>query len=419
MTDATSASDPATSDSDSNPAAAATDATPTTTAASDAATLDGDSDPLLDTASDTTSTQQQVAAARAHGAFHRLTVSDVERLTPEAVAVTFAVPEALRETYAFTAGQHLTLRTTVDSEEVRRSYSICSPPSAGRLRVAVKLLEGGVFSGHANSELVVGDELDVMVPAGRFGVPLDPAQAKQYAAIVAGSGITPVMSVLGAVLETEPESTFTLVYGNRDSGSVMFIEELGDLKDRYPSRLQLTHVLSREPQDAELLHGRIDEAKLTRLLDDVVRPEDVDEWLLCGPFALVQQVHATLVARGVPKPRIHLELFHVDGEQPRIARRATAGESGTTRVTVRLDGRSSTFPMPDEGSVLDATLAVRADAPFACKGGVCGTCRAKVVEGAVEMARNYALEPSEIEAGFVLACQSVPTTPTLVLDFDA
>jgi ring-1,2-phenylacetyl-CoA epoxidase subunit PaaE len=374
---------------------------------------------LDDTATDTTSTQQQVAASRAHGAFHTLRVSDVERLTPDAVAVTFAVPDELREAYTYDAGQHLTLRTTIDGEEVRRSYSICSPPSAGRLRVAVKLLEGGAFSGHANTGLAVGDELDVMVPAGRFGVDLDPGHSKRYAAIVAGSGITPVMSVLGAVLETEPDSTFTLVYGNRDSGSVMFVEELEDLKDRYRTRLQLMHVLSREPQDAELLHGRIDDAKLQRLLDDVVRPDDVDEWLLCGPFAMVQQVHATLVARGVPKPQIHLELFHVDGEQPRMARRATAGESATTRVTVRLDGRSSTFAMPEEGSVLDATLAVRADAPFACKGGVCGTCRAKLVEGEVEMARNYALEPEEIEAGFVLACQSVPTTPTLVLDFDA
>jgi ring-1,2-phenylacetyl-CoA epoxidase subunit PaaE len=379
---------------------------------------------LDDTAADTTSTQQQVAASRTHGAFHTLRVSDVERLTPDAVAVTFAVPDELGEAYTFDAGQHLTLRTTIDGEEVRRSYSICSPPSAGRLQVAVKLLEGGAFSGHANRGLSVGDELDVMRPAGRFGVPLDPARVdaqtgKRYAAIVAGSGITPIMSVLGAVLQTEPGSTFTLVYGNRDSGSVMFVEELEDLKDRYPTRLQLMHVLSREPQDAELLHGRIDEAKLARLLDEVVRPQDVDEWLLCGPFAMVQQVHATLVARGVPKPRVHLELFHVDGEQPRIARRATAGESGTTRVTVRLDGRTSTFAMPEEGSVLDATLGVRADAPFACKGGVCGTCRAKLVEGQVEMARNYALEPEEIEAGFVLACQSVPTTPTLVLDFDA
>jgi ring-1,2-phenylacetyl-CoA epoxidase subunit PaaE len=390
-----------------------------TAAEASAAAVAGSTPDGSDTASDTTSTQQQVAASRTHGSFHPLRVGDVERLTPDAVAVTFEVPDELREAYAFTAGQHLTLRTTIDGEEVRRSYSICSPPSAGRLRVAVKLLEGGAFSGHANTGLDVGDELDVMVPAGRFGVALDPQQSKRYAAIVAGSGITPVMSVLGAVLEAEAGSTFTLVYGNRDSGSVMFVEELEDLKDRYATRLQLMHVLSREPQDAELLHGRIDEAKLERLLDEVVRPEDVDEWLLCGPFAMVQQVHATLVARGVPKPQIHLELFHVDGEQPRMARRTTTGESGTTRVTVRLDGRSSTFAMPEEGSVLDATLAVRADAPFACKGGVCGTCRAKLVEGEVEMARNYALEPEELEAGFVLACQSVPTTPTLVLDFDA
>ena len=390
-----------------------------TAAEASAAAVAGSTPDGSDTASDTTSTQQQVAASRTHGSFHPLRVGDVERLTPDAVAVTFEVPDELREAYAFTAGQHLTLRTTIDGEEVRRSYSICSPPSAGRLRVAVKLLEGGAFSGHANTGLDVGDELDVMVPAGRFGVALDPQQSRRYAAIVAGSGITPVMSVLGAVLEAEAGSTFTLVYGNRDSGSVMFVEELEDLKDRYATRLQLMHVLSREPQDAELLHGRIDEAKLERLLDEVVRPEDVDEWLLCGPFAMVQQVHATLVARGVPKPQIHLELFHVDGEQPRMARRTTTGESGTTRVTVRLDGRSSTFAMPEEGSVLDATLAVRADAPFACKGGVCGTCRAKLVEGEVEMARNYALEPEELEAGFVLACQSVPTTPTLVLDFDA
>jgi ring-1,2-phenylacetyl-CoA epoxidase subunit PaaE len=303
---------------------------------------------------------------------------------------------------------------------VRRSYSICSPPSAGLLRVAVKLFEGGAFSGHANTELAVGDELDVMMPAGRFGVEIRPDHALGYAAIVAGSGITPIMSIVSAVLEGEPHSTFTIVYGNRDSSSVMFTEELTDLKDRYPTRLQLMHVLSREPHDAELLHGRITLDKLDVLLREVVPPETVDEWLLCGPFEMVQSIHAALVARGVPKPRIHLELFHVDGEQPRMARPKTAqGEASGATVTIRLDGRSSTFPMPEEGSVLDATLAVRADAPYACKGGVCGTCRSKVIEGTVEMARNYALEPEEIEAGFVLACQSVPTSDTLVLDFDA
>jgi ring-1,2-phenylacetyl-CoA epoxidase subunit PaaE len=368
----------------------------------------------------TTATHAQVAASRSHSSFHPLRVADVEQLTDDAVAISFEVPEHLREAFAYTPGQHLTLRATLDGEEVRRSYSICSAPSEHRLRVAVKRLEGGLFSGHVSTGLEPGDVLDVMTPAGRFGVQLDPTNGKHYAAVVAGSGITPIMSMLSAVLESEPDSRFTLVYGNRDTSSVMFLEELADLKNRYPDRLHLVHVLSREPQEAELLHGRIDETKLTALLDSLVRPEDVDEWLLCGPFAMVQQVHTTLVERGVPKPDIHLELFHVEGEAPRMSRRVSEdGEPSGSEVTVHLGGRSSTFPMPEEGSVLDATLAVRADAPYACKGGVCGTCRCKVLDGHVEMTRNYALEQSEIDAGFVLACQSVPTTPKVVLDFDA
>lgn len=368
----------------------------------------------------TTSTHAQVAASRGHATFYPLRVADIEQLTDDAVAVTFDVPDELQDAFSFSPGQHLTLRATLDGEEVRRSYSICSAPSENRLRVAVKRLEGGVFSGHVSSGLEVGDVLDVMTPAGRFGVQLDAANAKHYAAIIAGSGITPVMSILRAVLETEPGSRFTLVYGNRDTGSVMFLEELADLKDRYPERLHLVHVLSREPQDAELLHGRIDDAKLRVLLASLVPPDDVDEWLLCGPSAMVQQVHATLVERGVPKPDIHLELFHVEGEAPRLTRRVGAdGGDGGSEVTIRLGGRTTTFTMPEEGSILDATLAVRNDAPYACKGGVCGTCRCKLVEGEVEMARNYALEDSEIAAGFRLACQSVPTTPKVVLDFDA
>jgi ring-1,2-phenylacetyl-CoA epoxidase subunit PaaE len=369
----------------------------------------------------TTSTQEQVAAHRAHSTFHRLAVADIDRLTDDAVAVTFAVPPELADAYAFTPGQHLTLRTTIDGEEVRRSYSICSTPSSGRLRVAVKVLEGGVFSGHANTALRPGDEIDVMTPAGRFGVEPDPTNAKRYAAVVAGSGITPVLSIAEAVLEIERRTVLTLVYGNRTTSSVMFAEELADLKDRYPDRFQLLHVLSREPHDADLLHGRIDEAKVRQLLDVVVPPATVDEWFLCGPFGMVQQVRQALEERGVPKRTVHLELFHVDGDAPRVARhRPVEGpDDSAQEVTVRLDGRSSTFRMPPEGSVLDATLAVRPDAPFACKGGVCGTCRARVVRGAVEMARNYALEPAEVESGFVLACQSVPTTPVLELDFDA
>jgi ring-1,2-phenylacetyl-CoA epoxidase subunit PaaE len=367
----------------------------------------------------TTSTQEQVG--RTHATFRALRVAEVEQLTPDAVALTFAVPPELREEYAFAPGQHLTLRATIDGEEVRRSYSICSPPSQGRLRIAVKRLEGGVFSGHALEQVRVGDVVDVLRPAGRFGVRLDPANAKHYVAVVAGSGITPVLSILGAALETEPGSRFTLVYGNRDAGSVMFLEELADYKDRYPQRLQLVHVLSREARDAELLSGRIDEAKLDRLLADVVPPGDVDDWLLCGPFEMVEQVRTHLVARGVPPRSVHLELFHVEGEPVR-ARPTSAGagsEDAASEVTVRLDGRTTTFRMPPEGSVLDATLAVRTDAPYACKGGVCGTCRARLVEGEVDMARRYALDDDEVEEGFVLACQSVPLTPAVVLDFDA
>ncbi len=368
--------------------------------------------------SGTTSTAPQLSA-RSHAAFHPLRLAAIGQLTNSAVTLTFEVPDELAGAYRFTPGQHLTLRTTVDGEEVRRSYSICAPPSSGLLQVAVKSLEGGAFSTHARTGLSVGDVLDVMTPAGRFGVSLDPLHRKAYVAVVAGSGVTPVMSILPAVLETEPESTFTLVYGNRDSGSVMFVEELSDLKDRYPTRLQFVHVLSREPQDAELLFGRIDETKLATLLESVVPVDAVDEWLLCGPFELVQQVRESLVARGVPNQQVHLELFHVDGETPRLARPRGGSSDAGCQVTVRLDGRSTTFAMPDEGSVLDATLGVRADAPFACKGGVCGTCRIKVVEGDVEMSRNFALEPDEIADGFALACQSVPTSDRLVVDFDA
>lgn len=371
----------------------------------------------------TTSTQEQVAAGRSHGTFHGLRVAEVERLTDDAVALTFDVPEALRQEYTFAAGQHLTLRAVLDGQEVRRSYSICSPPSSGRLRIAVKRLEGGLFSGHALEQVEVGDILDVLRPAGRFGVQLDPAQAKHYVAIVAGSGITPVLAILGAVLETEPASRFTLVYGNRDAGSVMFLEELADHKDRYPERLQLIHVLSREARDAELLSGRIDAAKLDVLLDGLTPPDTVDDWLLCGPFEMVEQARDQLLARGVTNRQIHLELFHVEGEPFPSRRRSCAPRSMLdaegAAVTVRLGGRTTAFRMPPEGSVLDATLAVRSDAPYACKGGVCGTCRARLVEGEVTMARRYALDDEEVAGGFVLACQSVPATPTVVLDFDA
>ena len=356
-----------------------------------------------------------------HGVFHPLSVQSVERLTEDAVAITFAVPDELRDSYAYAAGQHLTVRTEIDGAEVRRNYSICAPATSGRLRVAVKRLEGGAFSGFATSALAVGDVVDVMTPTGRFVPRLDPGQAKRYCAVAAGSGITPVLSIVATVLDVEPASSVTLVYGNRTTRSVMFVDELADLKDRHPTRFRVINVLSREPQDIELFNGRIDAAKLTRLMDTLIPADSVDEWFLCGPFAMVEQARDTLLAAGVQSSRVHVELFHVEGEAPREAgaEQDATRNAGTSSVMITLDGRATTFDVPRGGPrILDAALAVRGDAPYACKGGVCGTCRAKLVSGEVAMDRNYALEPDEIESGFVLACQSTPVSDEVVLDFD-
>jgi ring-1,2-phenylacetyl-CoA epoxidase subunit PaaE len=304
---------------------------------------------------------------------------------------------------------------------VRRNYSICAPASSRRLRVAVKRLEGGAFSAFATTGLQPGDTVDVMTPTGRFHVPLDPAHAKHYCAFAAGSGITPVLSIVATTLEVETKSSFTLVYGNRTTTSIMFLDELADLKDRYPTRLRLINVLSREPQEVELFSGRIDADKVRRLLATLIPVESVDEWFLCGPFVMVEQVRDTLLAEGVGRSHVHMELFHVEGEAPRETVEAAEGarDQGSSSVTVVLDGRSSTFDVPRGGPrILDAALLVRPDAPFACKGGVCGTCRAKLLDGEVAMDRNYALEQDEIDAGFVLACQSRPVSDAVALDFD-
>jgi ring-1,2-phenylacetyl-CoA epoxidase subunit PaaE len=354
--------------------------------------------------------------------FHPLPVAAVDRLTEDAIAITFAVPPALREAYAFQAGQHLTVRR-VDpetGEDARRSYSICSTPAelarTGALRIGVKEIPGGAFSSYAANALRSGDAVEVMPPLGHFTTAFDPQRARHYAAVAAGSGITPVLSLVATALAVEPHSRFTVVYGNRYARSVMFAEELADLKDRYPARLHLVHVLSREPGDSELLSGRVDSARLERLLSTVVRAETVDEWFLCGPYGLVTDARAVLGGRGVPDRAVHTELFHVD-EVPAPPRRPDASV-GDTDVTIVLDGRASSLRMGREERVLDAALKVRSELPFACKGGVCSTCRARVVEGEVEMARNYALEPDEVAAGYVLTCQSSPVTDKLVVDYD-
>lgn len=361
------------------------------------------------------------AAGPRHAVFHQLTVADVERITEDAVAITFAVPDELREEYAYQPGQHLTVRCELAGDDVRRNYSICSPASSGVLRIGVKRLPGGVFSTYAFEQMRPGDTLDVMTPSGRFTVPLAPEQAKHYCAIAAGSGITPVLSILATALAVEPQSRVSLVYGNRTSRSVMFLEELEDLKDRYLGRVQLLHVLSREHQEAELLNGRIDEPKLKVLLDSLIPPETIDEWFLCGPAEMIETARAGLLDRGVAPSSIHRELFFTGTVAPRrSAESAAQVTAGTAEVSILLDGRTSTFPLaPDAESILDATLAVRPDAPYACKNGMCGTCRARVVDGTVEMDHNYALEEDELAAGFVLACQAHPTSDRVTLDFDA
>ncbi|HXZ71927.1 MAG TPA: 1,2-phenylacetyl-CoA epoxidase subunit PaaE [Streptosporangiaceae bacterium] len=357
--------------------------------------------------------------ARRHAVFHRLRVAEVDRLTDDSVTITFDIPGELRDAYRFTLGQHVTIRCDLGGRGVRRNYSICSPASSERLRIGVKRLPGGAFSSYASERLRPGDLLEVMTPTGRFFAPLDPANAKHYAAIAAGSGITPIMSLLASALEAEPQSQATLLYGNRTTSSIMFLEELHDLKDRYPDRFWMLNFLSREPQEAAMLSGRINRAKLARLFATVLPPGEVDEWFLCGPFDMVQEVRAALAGSGVPQARIHTELFHVGALPPRPTAAQPPAAAGRSTVTVNLDGRATSLELARNGEpILDAVLRARPDAPYACKGGVCGTCRAKLLKGTVGMARTYALEQDEIGLGYVLTCQSHPTSDTVVLDYD-
>jgi ring-1,2-phenylacetyl-CoA epoxidase subunit PaaE len=349
-------------------------------------------------------------------AFHPLRVAAIEELTDDAVAITFDVPPDLADDYAFSHGQHLNIR---GGDDVRRSYSICTPPSTRVLRIGVKRLPGGAFSEGVLSGLRVGHELEVMTPSGSFTTQLDPAAAKRYVAVAAGSGITPVLSIVAALLEGEPGSSVLLVYANRSQRSVMFLDEVHDLKDRFPDRLQLVHVLSRESQEVELFSGRLDGPRLRRILEALAPAEDVDEWFLCGPQQLVRELREAIGEAGGDVTHVHTELFHAD-PVPRAPVAALAGGAeGAAHVTIRLDGRASDLELrPDDVPVLEAALRVRSDLPFACKGGVCGTCRARVVEGSVAMDANYALEPDEVARGYVLTCQSHPTAERVVLDYD-
>jgi ring-1,2-phenylacetyl-CoA epoxidase subunit PaaE len=363
---------------------------------------------------------------RGRGRFHPLRVTRVQRLTDGAVAVSFAVPEDLRDEFAYEPGQHLTLRATIDGEDVRRSYSICLPRSqaraTGELRVASSSVTGGRMSNWLNQTVTAGDEIEVMTPLGGFTCPTQPGTARHHVAIAAGSGITPVMALVTSALEDEPDSRVTLVFGNRRTDSIMFLEELEDLKNRYPGRFHLIHVLSREVQDVELFSGRIDRDRLERLFASLIPVDQVDEWYLCGPFGMVETARELLGERGVDEKHVHHEVFHVDevGAPPLAQVETVPGAPPEAVVTVNLDGRTTVIEMPSKAeTILAATLRERPDAPFSCTGGVCGTCRARLVEGEVTMDRNYALEPEEVEAGIVLACQSHPVTDTVHLDYDA
>lgn len=343
--------------------------------------------------------------------FHPLTVARVEPMTDDSAAVTFDVPEHLRAAFTFAPGQSLTVRRGQE----RRSYSICAP--VGRPpRIGVREVEGGAVSGWLVHEVRPGDVLDVQPPSGTFTPQL--GTAEDHVLIAAGSGITPMISIAGSLLAESPDATVTLVYGNRRSDSVMFADDVADLKDAHPERMRLIHVLSREPQEVELFNGRLDADRLGTLLPAIVEVAGVDHWWLCGPFGMVTDAVEVLTGLGVERGRIHRELFYVEDVPPAAVRHDDAPLGAGSEATVVLDGRATTLPVPAGMPILDAAQRVRPDLPFACKGGVCGTCRARVTAGAVTMRRNYALEDDEVAAGFVLTCQALPTTDAVTVDYD-
>ncbi|WP_369167150.1 1,2-phenylacetyl-CoA epoxidase subunit PaaE [Streptomyces sp. R28] len=364
---------------------------------------------------------QPAAAARPRTrrrpAFHALRVAAVTPLCADAVAVAFDIPAELAEEFAFAPGQSLTVRREIDGRDERRSYSICSPVGSSP-RIGVRVVPGGLFSSWLVEDVRPGDIVEVMAPTGAFTPDL--TTHGHHVLIAAGSGITPMMSIAESVLAADSRSTVTLFYGNRRTDTVMFADELADLKDLYPARFQLAHVLSREPREAEVLSGRIDADRLSTLIDALVDVRGADHWWLCGPHGMVRDAQRVLEGLGVPAERVHQELFYADDEPVREAHHEEAGPTGpVSEVTITLDGRSTTAALPRERTVLDGAQRSRPDLPFACKGGVCGTCRALVTDGKVDMRRNFALEAAEVAAGYVLTCQSYPVSETLTVDYDS
>ena len=354
--------------------------------------------------------------------FHALKVKEVKKETSDCVSVLFDVPENLKEEFNFTQGQSLTMRATINGEEVRRTYSICSSPLEHQLKVAIKKVEGGLFSNFANEQLKMNDVLEVMTPIGRFYTTLDAANRKNYVAFAAGSGITPLLSIIKTTLATEPHSTFTLVYGNKTRSSIIFFEELEGLKNKYINRFNLIHILSREKTDADLNFGRITNEKCNDLFGKLLDLKTADEFFICGPEDMIFSVKEFLESNGVAEKKIHFELFTTPGQNKKSEVRSTKYESNgpQSNITVKLDGRSFDFSIPlnSDTTILDAAMQQGADVPYACKGGVCCTCKAKLLEGEVKMDVHWGLEQEEIEQGYILTCQSHPTTANVTVDFD-
>lgn len=359
-------------------------------------------------------------------AFYELTVGDIRKETADTISVAFDVPEDLQALFTYEQGQHLTIEHEIDGESLRRSYSICTSVDDAELRITIKRIDGGRFSTWANRSLSMGDTLRVMAPQGHFSTPLDAEREGNYTAFAAGSGITPIMSIIKTTLEREPLSTFTLVYGNRTVRDIIFLEAFEDMKNRWPSRFHFINVLSREEQESELLSGRLDRERIDKLLDILVPWQGATGFFFCGPEGMVTAGKEALMARGVDEHDIHFELFAAPGQTeggkpvPIVEEGLTEEEaSHVSQVTVKLNGRSSNYKLSRAGkSLLDATLESRNDAPYACKAGVCCTCRAKVVEGEVKMLINYGLEEDEVEQGYVLTCTSHPVSDKVVLDYD-
>lgn len=354
--------------------------------------------------------------------FHPLKIAEVVAETSDAKSIRFAVPEELKETFRFAPGQHLTLRAEIGGEDVRRNYSLCVAPQDGELKVTVKRIAGGLFSNWANDNLKPGDALDVMAPHGSFTWEFAPGARNHYVGFAGGSGITPVLSLLKTALTTEPDSRFTLFYGNRDSSSVIFLEELARLKNRFMGRLQVHHFLSDEAEDIELFNGMLDRAKCDLILAELVEPEEVDSFFICGPGPMMDAAEAALLAKGVDRHKIHIERFTADRPSGALAAQMQALQQEAQGLTmlVTLDGRKRRVAFDAAaGNILDSARASGLPAPYACKAGVCATCRARVVSGEVEMAARYGLSDEEIAAGYVLTCQSVPKGEGVELDYDA